>query len=682
MSMKKPPAQKAIPSTPEFDFIFGMYRLSKWQVPYFSMTMSLRDAAASLCLVNEFPGAENLHWKLDELYQRDLDWARVDREILPYLRSQEEPQFFNSLTVALLPVSENEMRQTFAENSWAPPKLEGDHFDKVLPIGPVTIGYYNDWTDIADPGARIGRLRWNTSQVFCVAIDGQHRLAALKRLAEGQAYAKALDDTHVPIIALILDPALGYVCPTSASLVDVMRTLFIALNKHARKVSRARQILLDDKSPHSICVRALVGNEIKVGDTDLQAHEPRLPLSLVDWHTENAKFDDGPYITTILGLDWIVSVLTGSKPDVAMTDYRGVRRQIQAFAQNLGIDLKGALDRVKDLEEHRLQPFSYVEGELSRIVMGFRTEWAEPLITLFTQFQPYCNLVGLRAKKDSLTPEFVNWYYLYEKKVKSKAGGKANDDYSTLVDRLASRKEHPIGETSLLSSLQTVEGFKKDNLAFNVVFQRALVLALLEYVKIGQAVADQLAGEEEEFDNVLEDGVEPADEGQQPAEVSKGANKASRTKEFVEAMNQVVEREPDVLRVLCAFEASGKKQLFWMGTLLQADNQIDFTQGAAVRAADLLFWVPAVALCLDKDDAVGEGGFDAFWKNIEQSEKAVHKRIRRSVDRYTRDGGAAHRILLARGSDGDLDKTGARKEAKARMGWLFQALAKKKKKKK
>src|SRR5262249_29366341 len=122
--MPIPSPQPLIPASGQFDFIYGRYQLSRWSIPYFATTMTLRQAADSLRLVNDFPGASNLAWKIDELYQRDIDWPRVERQIVPYLRSQSQPQFFNSLTVALLPILANELRNSFEGDQWVPPQLE------------------------------------------------------------------------------------------------------------------------------------------------------------------------------------------------------------------------------------------------------------------------------------------------------------------------------------------------------------------------------------------------------------------------------------------------------------------------------------------------------------------------------------------------------------------------------
>ena len=146
MTKVTPRPVKYVPASAQLEFVFGRFNLShQWAVPYFTTTMTMRQAADSLRLVNDLPGNESLGWKIDELYQRDIDWGRVEHEIVPYLAGSEEPQFFNSLTIAFMPIRDNEMRQGFAGEGWAPPPLDGD-YAKTLEVGPISVGYFSNGT--------------------------------------------------------------------------------------------------------------------------------------------------------------------------------------------------------------------------------------------------------------------------------------------------------------------------------------------------------------------------------------------------------------------------------------------------------------------------------------------------------------------------------------------------------
>ena len=134
--MPTPRAATEFNVTPPFNFIHGKYQLSGWRIPYFSTTMSLRNVARSLKLLADFPGVENITVDIEELYQRDLNWQRVERQILPYLKSLEQPQFFNSLTVALLPIKNNELKNDFSGTDWSTPRFENElQFAKKIIVG-------------------------------------------------------------------------------------------------------------------------------------------------------------------------------------------------------------------------------------------------------------------------------------------------------------------------------------------------------------------------------------------------------------------------------------------------------------------------------------------------------------------------------------------------------------------
>ena len=481
--MSTRPVVVDIPATPQFDFLYGRYKLSSWAIPYFSTTMSMREAHKSLRLSADFPGSDAVKWQLNELYQREIDWPRVERRIVPYLSAMDGPQFFNSLTIALLPMDRDLVRspQPFSSDfPWNPPALTNeDRFAKILPVGPISCGFWNSWEDFSQAQAKTGQIRWNSDQVFAVALDGQHRLAAIQQFVAGGRYSSVpasdrIDETAIPVIFVVLDPALGYVSPTSRPVVDVLRVVFIDLNKHAKIPSRARQILLDDKDPASVCVRALVGPALSNDLAELEAQPPRIPLSLVDWHTEQAKFDQGPYVTTILALDWAITELTGAKPIQDLMDYGAFYRQLRALRSALDLDLSAAMARLEEYKRSGSRPFSLLEGEdeneIARIAAAFQRLWNPVFVKLLTEFAPYRDLIDRRSSEGALMLDFSNWYRLRYQRQQDKFAGRATQDYDRFLGRLDARTP-PIAESKLIESLGRIEDYKADNLAFNVVFQ-------------------------------------------------------------------------------------------------------------------------------------------------------------------------------------------------------------------
>ena len=86
-------------------FIPGEYTFSQvGRVPYLSSVMSLQDLVNQIQLVENIPEESRLDWSLEELFQRDISWDRVQTELVNgYLKDSNKLSFFNSLTIALLP---------------------------------------------------------------------------------------------------------------------------------------------------------------------------------------------------------------------------------------------------------------------------------------------------------------------------------------------------------------------------------------------------------------------------------------------------------------------------------------------------------------------------------------------------------------------------------------------------
>ena len=677
-----------IPATPHFDFIYGRYQLSSWSIPYFSTLMPLKHAAENLRIATDFPGSESVAWKLAELYQREVDWPRVERRILPYLRDLDHPQFFNALTIALLPTEQSLATaiQAFdATLSWKPPLLaERERFEKRIAVGPISFGYWTAWENLGDPGAATGQLRWNPDQVFAVALDGQHRLAALQDFVRNLAKPDAsIKETSVPVIFLILDPDVGYCAPGATTLlVDVLRRVFIDLNKHAKIPSRARQILLDDRDPISVCVRSLVGDAVTGDMDDLDAVPARVPLLLVDWHTEQAKFEDGPYVTTILALDWAIGCLLRAKPVNDFMDYAAVGDQITVLSRWLDLDMSAAERRLDELEQGELRPFAYQDNsdndELRSIAEHFQGIWNPVFIALLTRFAPYRDLIALRSRNGTCTLDFTNWYRLFQHKRRDRHAGRATAEYKQFLGKMQQRTR-PIGETAMRSRLDEIERQKK-NLAFTVVFQRAYFLAFRDWTMVLDEHLEELVTVAEELNFGDEPAVGtvpspgPSTNGSDVGSANAlAAQLSKRATEFVECLNRLVQFAPQFLDAEWRFESDRREDpLFWVGTLWTAEGAIDFTQGASSRAAEIIFWAVAMQMYCQASGLSGTD-FEDFWAEVLKHDTRLTSRLWRSVRRFAdKDRSAGGRILAA--ADEDFSQEESWAEAADRMRCLWNVL--------
>jgi hypothetical protein len=237
-----------------------------------------------ITLIGDIPGSEA--WSVRDLFQRDVDIDRVTKSLLPYFRSADKVKFFNPLTLTVLPFNPDSNQ------------IEGE-----MPL--VTEMSYSDdgteWRALTmedvyryrHPKGRpqYGRLEWNDTRARVVAIDGQHRLSALKRLLADTAKTGP-DDRFlgwtIPVVVFSLR-ALSEQA-SHKRILDVVRNIFIYINTQARTPNEARQILLSDESVNAICTQELLEhshqNDVKpIGERDSSI----MPLLFYDWRGEEVE---------------------------------------------------------------------------------------------------------------------------------------------------------------------------------------------------------------------------------------------------------------------------------------------------------------------------------------------------------------------------------------------------------
>ena len=544
-----------------------------------------------------------------------------------------------------------------------------------MPFGPISLRYYEQWTSLQQPEAKLGKIRWNKDETFCVAIDGQHRLAAIKKFAHNSEVSAKAD---VSVLLILLSDKLGFRGPENTSQVDILRSLFIDLNKHAKLVSRTRLILLDDRDPTSLCTRAMIGESLSNSFCDLGGSQPQLPLTLVDWHTDGAKVDKGPYLVSVLTLDWAVQKILGTSPIKDPMQYSTVSTQLSAFSKKLEIDLHKAQERLEYCRRQE-RPFAYSDGEpneLSEIANSFRKVWVPSITKLFSQLSPYDRLVDARKSSGSHVADFTNWYQLYFRKSRDKFGGHASGDYNNLIRRWSdsgvyyeSDLEDWLHEAE---SKKEVVGHNASSLAFTVVFQKALVYALIDFLLLSELVVeDHTERLEIEIDGPLEDSRDAA-----------GLRNLRYAALFVELVNRAIERVPDFLWLFGEPEGV----IIWEGTLLSADSStIDFTEAAAVRGQDVILMAVYLQIILEThvpgslSDLVelisdGENGF----KSTSDSASPLSRLSRacKSFTQGTRQSGqsASKRILKARQKD-EADPKKWRPLVEERLRLLFDLMS-------
>lgn len=216
-------------------------------------------------------------WSVRDLFQREVDQERVRRRLLPYLAARDKVKFFNPLTLTLLP-------ETGGSFEAPMPPLE----ESTLIEGPYTWRGVFSGDDYrlrrVEGHPEFATLEWNDTRVRLVAIDGQHRLSALKRLWTDHATTgrEDLAGWRIPIVVVVFR---GEERPKSLPrLVEVVRNLFVYINTTAQVVSPARQILLSDESPAAVCTQEVLERSHRNDLLPLRERDPEcLPLLFFDW---------------------------------------------------------------------------------------------------------------------------------------------------------------------------------------------------------------------------------------------------------------------------------------------------------------------------------------------------------------------------------------------------------------
>ena len=529
--------------TPEITFLKGGVSLWQYSIPFFTTNVPLSYAAEHFKLFEDLTQADTGEWTLEELFQRDISWERVETDILAYLKNPSRPQFFNALTIALLPHSIVEFGADHGEALDIPP-MAGTGLGRPIGIGGIQVQYFGSDVDRATAA---GRLRWSTHDVDAVAVDGQHRLAAIKRFVR-QTKQEIWKDASVPVIFIIADERVGFRTPHAVGegmrTVGALRALFIDLNKNARPVSKTRNILLDDLDVVSVATRALIGRSLSNAD-----EETRIPLPLNDWLTDKNKIEDGPFVTTVMLLneaigrllappdpqldpdddsaDKVGLWLEATLPPATPTEREDIMRQVRACA----------------LQQSKL---TWLPQNMEALRESFERTWRPHFHSLFRTFGPYSALWEYARDNALLNPQFVNLYVAKEVMPPSVGGDRA----ARLIE--AAKREEPAWtiEKRYQSPLLRIDrDIKGRSWGYKVVFQRGLLRAFVDVIK---SPCDYLSGD-----------------------LSRG----EAAQIFIEALNLL--NKKGALQIDYAPNATMNR--FWDGSGLAADGTIEFTNAGAER---------------------------------------------------------------------------------------------------
>lgn len=243
---------------------------------YFQANIAARDLVAVAKTAGEM--AEWRRWSLVERFQRELAVKRIKDEIVPYLVESRD-RFFGSLIVVVYDADVFDFEPA-AKHGLNPPAA------------------YSDATD------RLGFLTIDGGNL--VALDGQHRLVALREVVNG---ASNLGGTYRDDIA---EDELCVVFIQHESL-EKTRRIFNKVNRYARPTNPTDNIITSEDDGAAIVARWLVEHDPPL---DLKAPSPPLAIydssgePLVAWRTTRLS-GTNPELTTLNVIYQTVHIVLG-----------------------------------------------------------------------------------------------------------------------------------------------------------------------------------------------------------------------------------------------------------------------------------------------------------------------------------------------------------------------------------
>ena len=175
--------------------------------------------------------------RIEEIYQRKINYPRVRNQIAPYLASNKDSRFFGSLIVAA---------------------FNFDDRVEFTPLNDITaVNVSKLRPDEKEAGSKIGMLTLHGG-IMMAPLDGQHRLKALEFAMQGK------DQRGKDIPGINVDPNLATE-DISVILVpydpEKARRIFTRVNRYARRPSSSETYVTDDDDLFAVLARR-VANDI------------------------------------------------------------------------------------------------------------------------------------------------------------------------------------------------------------------------------------------------------------------------------------------------------------------------------------------------------------------------------------------------------------------------------------
>ena len=213
-------------------------KMGEWN--YYVVKMSARELADNVQLASAVYDEnildESIQRTLDEEIQRTLRETRVYKEIVEYLKRQPY-RFFSSLVVAA---------------------LEGKPM--FYPVEITDDPQFVIFRDDQRLNDAFGLLKFDGTQKY-YALDGQHRLSAIKALLDrtnslSDGSPEDFENDEFSVIVVVPSQS-----DSNQTFMQKYRRLFTNLNRYAKKTDKATDITMDEDDTFAILTRQLINKK-------------------------------------------------------------------------------------------------------------------------------------------------------------------------------------------------------------------------------------------------------------------------------------------------------------------------------------------------------------------------------------------------------------------------------------
>lgn len=204
--------------------ILPALRLQMGSFRYYTVKMNARELSEHVKYASEVYEDRTL----DEAIQRILREDRVQEEIVEYLKHQPN-RFFSSIVIAA---------------------LEGN--PKFYPVEITEAPEFAIFRDDKRLNESFGVLRFDGTQKY-YALDGQHRLSAIKNLLDQTDAPEGFENDELSVILIVPSQE-----DSNETFMQKYRRLFSNLNRYAKPTDQATNIIMDEDDVFAILTRRLV----------------------------------------------------------------------------------------------------------------------------------------------------------------------------------------------------------------------------------------------------------------------------------------------------------------------------------------------------------------------------------------------------------------------------------------